>query len=121
MWWLFALVAAGLLGIGVPLLAIYGPESMNGVNSWIEFIGNTLLVFIYIGYGYRKLAQSWRFWLTYLVLLIAHCVLYLFALRETGPWPFLDAGFIALLEIFVVALVLSSIFHVSPQSRSTND
>lgn len=111
----FALVVLGMAAAAV-VIAVYGPQSMRSSASLFEFICITLFVFIFAAYGYRALSKSWTFWLAYGVLFVAHCIVYFFALRETGPWRMITASVLALIEIGILSAILMLLFHVSPQS-----
>ena len=114
LWRPFAVVVAGL-AIGGILLAVYGPTG-SAVDSWMDFLANTLLVFSFTIYGYRSLSRRWKFWAIISGLFVAHCWAYSYALRITGPWRSKTSVMIAFLELGVFLMIVASVFRVGPQS-----
>lgn len=108
------MVIAGL-AIGGTFLAVYGPTG-SALDSWMDFLMNTLLVFSFTAYGYRSLFGRWKFWILFSALFVAHCVVYSFALRTTGPWSSKASIIIAFMELGLFVLIFTSLFRVAPQS-----
>ena len=118
LWRPFAVVIAGL-AIGGTFLALFGPTG-GAVDSWMDFLMNTLFVFSFTSYGYRSLFHRWKFWALFSSLFVAHCVAYSFALKSTGPWRSKTSILVAFIELGVFVLIFTSMFRVAPQSNDDN-
>ena len=111
-----------LLGAGVMIVVMAGAVAASGYSflglssfdSWLEFLLYTAILFASIAYGYRALFACRIFWVLYGFIFIAHCVGWILALRQTGPWRTRAAGAVALVELAIAVIVLTSIFRVAP-------
>ncbi len=115
LWRPFALMIVGMT-VGAVLVALYGPQSIRSGVSLLDFMFITLFAFVITAYGYRALFSRWTFWLAFAAFFIAHCIVYAYMLQETGPWKMTTVAAAAVVEMAILVMLFTLIFHVSPQS-----
>ena len=100
--------------VGAMAASTYSFFGLSSFDSWLEFLLYTVILFGCLAYGYRTLFARRMFWALYVTIFLAHCVGWILALKESGPWRTRAAGAVALAELAIAVLVLTSIFRVAP-------
>lgn len=122
----FVLYVVIALAIGLGIIWFAGhpnaiPRSPFLTEKWIVFAGMTLLVFIQTAQSNKDLFVYRWFWLTLIVLLIVHCVIFIWILnrvQRVGLWTFAVG---AILERGVVEGIVERVHRAKLPSRSSSD
>jgi hypothetical protein len=88
------------------LYAEFGPFHWIPSIRWWGFVGETVVLFGYVGRAMRPYWRNGRFWAGFLGFLTAHSVVYTVVLLRVEQFPLLWFVFIGYLEWVALAYVL---------------
>ena len=106
MFW-YVMIALGVVAFCI-IAAIFSPSRWtDDYDNWVEFALLTLVLFGYlIKWNWRSRGNA-KFWGTYAVLLLAHCIVLIPVFSHFGRLSIVLCGAIATLEGMALIMVMS--------------
>jgi hypothetical protein len=104
--WLWYILVGICLVLGILFWASYFPGRMDHTyDGWAQFAILTICVFGYVlKWGWHYKGQS-KFWAAYLVVLFAHCAVFL-TLFSSGSWPIALLAVVGSVETMALATLI---------------
>ena len=113
-------VAIGLTLVGLVLcISLYVPKEKQVDAKWVGLLLHTVTVFGFLIYWSKRSLRAWRFWATFLGLLVAHAIVFIFLLRMVDHWPLLLFVVAAGLEWLLMMPLLESTIKSCERNQST--
>lgn len=102
----YVMIALGVVVLCI-LAAIYFPSKWtHNYDNWVEFALLTGALFGYLIKWYWHCRKIARFWVTYTILLLAHCIVFIPVFSHLGRLSVIVFGALGALEAMALGLVV---------------